>query len=103
MPNNLFHGQPANEERLARSEKRWGAALFVSAVTGISAGLLGLTLGALSLIGISDIEPHMGHLGTWLVGAFIPLMLFAAHALDKAQEAKKAARLEYCKKHGLKL
>jgi hypothetical protein len=100
LPNNLFNASGVDVERLARIEKRWRTLLFTSASLGVLFGVTGLTLGALSLLGLPDDSARFGQTGMWLVGAFIPLMLFAAHAMDKTQAARKAARMERAKKRG---
>jgi hypothetical protein len=101
LPNNLF-SEPIDEEGLNKSVARWKAVLFISAACGVFSGVIGLVLSGLTLLGLSDYLSGVGHLGNWMVGAFFPLLILAAHALDKVQDAKKVLRLTSCRKQGFK-
>lgn len=101
LPNNLFR-ENVDEEKLNKTITRWKTVLFISAVSGVFSGVIGLVLSGLTLLGLSDYLRGVGHLGNWMVAAFFPLMILAAHALDKMQAAKKVLRLDKCRKQGLK-
>jgi hypothetical protein len=102
LPNNLF-SEPMDEAALNKSVTRWKAVLFISAACGSFSGMVGLVLSGLTMLGLSDYLLGVGHLGNWMVGAFFPLLIVAAHALDKVQDAKKALRLASCRKQGLSI
>jgi hypothetical protein len=40
--------------------------------------------------------------GIWLYVIVLPLWIVGAHCLDKIEEKHKAARIEFCRKHGIK-
>lgn len=101
LPNNLLR-EPVDEERLNRTVTRWKTLLFITAVCGVFSGVIGLVLSGLTLLGLSDYLRGVGHFGNWMITAFFPLLILAAHALDKVQAAKKVLRLEKCRKQGLK-
>lgn len=84
------------------TESRWTYCLFISSTLGVGAGLVGMVIGAFSLIGLLDGNRGIQTVGTWLIVAAFPLLILAAHCLDKAREAEKAMRLEHCRRHGLK-
>lgn len=102
LPNNLFYGKNDHElDDLCRSEKHWMTVLFASGIFGVGSGVLGLILSGLTWFGLSDYARGVGHLGTWLIALFLPLMILSAHALDRVGQARKAIRVHYLKKHGL--
>lgn len=99
LPDNLLTEKTKSEESAPRkSRKRWLNALFVASILGIVSGCAGLILSGLSLFGFLVNQPVINRLGTWLVVVAFPLMWFAAHCLDKADEAKKAIRREGCER-----
>jgi hypothetical protein len=103
VPNSQYYENADREtEALSRTQKRWIAVLFISGATGFLSGLSGIALMALSLFGVSDRLSGLGHIGGWLFAAFLWLLVVAAHAIDKADQAEKAIRLNYCRMHGLK-
>jgi hypothetical protein len=103
LPNNLYQESDDREfDKLCRSERRWMTVLFISGIFGAGSGLLGLFLGGLTWIGVSDSATGIGHISNWLIAFFLPLMVLAAHALDKAGEARKAIRIARCKKYELR-
>ena len=102
LPNNLID-EPTGEARLNKSISRWKAVLFICAGCGVFFGVIGLVLSGLTLVGLSDYLRGIGHLGTWMVAAFFPLLMLAAHALDKVNAARKILRLNKCRKQGLKV
>ena len=89
-----------NESAFAKSRKRWTSALFVSSIFGIILGFTGFVISALSLFGFLA-EQNVSRLGTWLIIAVFPLMMFAAHCLDKIGAANKSERIERCKRQGM--
>jgi hypothetical protein len=102
LPNNLYYRKNDLElDDLCRSERRWVTVLLLSGVLGAGSGLLGLILSGLTWFGFSDAAPGFGHLGTWLVAIFFPLIFLSAHALDKIGEARKAIRIAQCRKQEL--
>lgn len=91
-----------NTTRMRQSLRRWNAGLFVSAVLGALSGLVGLTIGFLTLLELVVPSTTLYATGTVLIGASFILFGLAAHCLDKADGADKAIRREYCRQHGLK-
>lgn len=82
---------PGNEISLRRSRQRWLAALFVSSVLGIMAGIFGLIISSLNLLGGMRGEGS-GRLGTWLIAVAFPLVLFSAHCLHRVNKTDAAIR-----------
>lgn len=91
----------ADESVFAKSRKRWLNALFASSILGIVLGFTGFVISALSLFGFLAEKHNVSRLGTWLIIAVFPLMMFAAHCLDKIDAANKAERIERFKRQGM--
>lgn len=100
--NSLYKKQNQADSILCKSKARWTAALFISAVLGVSSGLTGLIISGLSLSGFLENTGGIRSLGSWLVAAAFPLLMLVAHCLDKIGAADKAIKLEYCRQHGFK-
>jgi len=90
-----------NVSAFAKSRKRWTSALFVSSIFGIILGFTGFVISGLSLFGFLAEKQNVSRIGTWLIIAVFPLMMFAAHCLDKIGAANKAERIERCKRQGM--
>mgnify|MGYP003460592805 CR=1 FL=1 len=86
---------------LEQSERRWTFGLFFAAVLGAIAGLGGLAIGGLSLVGAIDPNTRLVTVGTLLIVAAFPLFFLGAHCIDKADAVDKAIRREYCRQHGM--
>jgi hypothetical protein len=80
------------EARVPGNEKnrlsRWRLTLFFSAAAGIISALSGLLLGAISYFGFFRNAKAVNQTGNLLIIAAFPLMMLAAHALDKINEIK---------------
>ncbi|HMS39747.1 MAG TPA: hypothetical protein PKE69_05940 [Pyrinomonadaceae bacterium] len=89
------------ESEFSKSRKRWMNALFASSIFGIVLGVTGFVISALSLFGFLAEKQNVSRLGTWLIVAVFPLMMFAAHCLDKIGNANKAIKNERFKRQGM--
>ncbi len=101
LSTNSFFAEQDKVTGLDNLRSRWIAVLLVSAVLGVAAGLAGLLFSSVTWF-FNDATKGVAELGTILVVAFFPLLMLAAHSLDKIREAEKALRLDYCRRHGLK-
>ena len=101
LSNNSVFATETDEAKLSKSRDRWTAVLLSSSVLGLAAGLGGLALSIVSWF-FHDTTKGVSELGTLLVVAFFPLLILAAHSLDKVREAEKALRMEHCRRHGLR-
>jgi len=103
LPNDLFYEKNNDDlDHLCTLKGRWMALVFISGILGVGCGLFGLLLSVTPYVGLSDYIAGIGHLGNWLIAFFIPLMILAAHALDKVGQIQKTIRINYCKKHGMR-
>ncbi len=97
MPNVL----PVEDEKtavsvLSKKRNKWLIGFFVSSITGSCAGPAGLAISVLWALGVLQAAPDLNRLGTWLVAAAFPLLILAAHCLDKAAEvAKRIKAISY--------
>lgn len=92
--------QSEKADSYIKARRAWTTGLCVSGVLGIAAGLIGIIFSLESLSGIAGSQ--MSVAGTVLIAAMFPLLILAAHCLDKIGEAKKAIRREYCRRNGLR-
>lgn len=87
-------------ERLTRDRKFWKGGILFSGVLGILCGLIGLLASFEALVGMTG--SGLSRTGTLLIAAAFPLLLLAAHCMDKVRAADMAMRLEYCRQNGLR-
>lgn len=80
---------------------RWKFTLLFSSLLGGICLLVGTTLGLLSLLGLLTNYPMLDNFGTAMLAVGFPLLVLAAHSLDKAHDAETATRIEYCKRTGM--
>lgn len=101
LPNIL----PVEDKKTLRSSlcgkrKKWLVGFFISSITGVCAGLAGLVISALWTLGFLRAAPGLNQTGTWLAVAAFPLLIFAAHCLDKAARAERSIKaISYHKSH----
>lgn len=67
---------------------RWTTALYLGFIAGILCALTGLTLGAISYLGLFKNPAAVNQIGNFMIIAAFPLMMLGAHALDKINEIK---------------
>jgi hypothetical protein len=84
------------------SLRSWNAGLFLSAIFAVVSGIAGLAIAVLAMGSVIAPSTNLYTVGTVLIGASFILFGLAAHCLDKAHDADKAMRIEYCRRHGLK-
>lgn len=83
-----------NQTILKKSKKQncWTFILLFAATTGISFGLTGLTLSALAFFEATESAAFDRQLGALLIAVSFPLVMLAAHALDKWSESNAAKK-----------
>lgn len=81
-----------------KSLKFWTNTLLFSSILGIVLESAGLFISGLTLFGLVQDRPKIGGLGIWLIIGFFPLLILAAHCLDKIGEANKTLRIEHYKR-----
>lgn len=86
---------------LETSLGRWKVVLMLSSLFGSICGLMGTTLGVMSLLRLLTDHRLLDIAGTVLLVVAFPLLVLAAHSLDKVSEADKAIRIESCRRTGL--
>ena len=70
----------------------WTTTLYLSAVAGILCAATGLTLGAISYVGLFVNPGAVNQIGNFMIIAAFPLMVLSAHALDKINQLKRGTK-----------
>ncbi len=71
---------------------RWSAALYLTIIAGIICASTGLTLGAISYLGLFENPGAINQIGNFMIIAAFPLMMFGAHALDQINDIKSGKK-----------
>jgi cytochrome c biogenesis protein CcdA len=80
------------EARLVKRRRRWALGLAVSCMAAFLTGLVGLVLGAISLLHLVPADRDWGIYGPVLLMVAFPLMILAAHCMDKIDEVNAVIR-----------
>lgn len=103
LPNSLYlkKAKEISRPALASKLELWKRMLIVSIVLGGFFGIVGTTLGMMSLLGLLGSYRMLDQLGTAFLVVAFPLVVLAAHCLDKGHEVEKAIRVEYFRRTGI--
>ena len=93
-----FNRTLENDSSDHKSLKFWTNALLFSSILGIVLESAGLFISGLSLFGLVQNRSGISRLGIWLIIGFFPLLILAAHCLDKIGKANKTLRIEHYKR-----
>ena len=67
--------------------------MLTTTTTAAITGIFGLTLAGASLLRIIDSRSELGFIGTILLAVTFPLLVFAAHCLDRIEDANREHRV----------
>ena len=102
LPNTLYtEKKTMSRTALEASLENWKLTLVVGSVFGGICGLVGMILGLMSLLGFLNNYPLLNGAGTLLLVIAFPLIILAAHSLDKAYEIDKEITIQYCRQTGM--
>src|SRR5215204_3233900 len=77
---------------LTKQRSQWLIGFIFSAILGAALGITGITISGLVSLGLSAKESALNNFDTLLFAGMFPLIILAAHCLDKAGDAKKAIK-----------
>ena len=77
---------------LERSRRRWLNAFLFSAIVGAVMGGTGMMISVLVSFHFLEFGVFLDRVDTALIAAAFPIIVFAAHSLDKAEEAKRTLK-----------
>ncbi len=77
---------------LERSRRRWLVTFFFNTIVGAVMGGTGMMMSLLGSFRFFEVGIFLDRVDTTLIAAAFPIIVFAAHSLDKAEEAKKAIK-----------
>jgi len=81
--------------------RHWTGILLVSSGLGMAAGLCGLAMSMLSLLGFVPRDGGVSILAAIFLVCAFPLLWLAAHCLDKTDKIENEIRHEFCMRYGL--
>lgn len=77
-----------------RNRQRWTFAAVTSSIIGIFLGLTGLILSILTVFEPIEYSTVNSRIGGLMILSILPIFLFAAHCLDKIDDAERAEKIE---------
>ncbi len=95
------HGQISAEVANLNRRRFWLSTLFLTGTLGLTSGLLGAGISAFTLVGEHGAWPSLDVAGTVLVASAFPLLMLAAHAMDKIGALDIGLSAEQFKRSGL--
>ena len=76
-----------------RVHRKWVFYMLTTTITAVITGIFGLTLAIASLLRIIDSRSELGFIGTILLAVTFPLLVLAAHCLDRIEDVNRAHRV----------
>ena len=76
-----------------RAHRKWVFYMLTTTITGSMTGVFGLALAGLALMHIVDSRSRLGFMGTVLLAVTFPLLVLAAHCLDRIEDVNRAHRV----------
>lgn len=87
-------------DALGKTRKRWLDGFFVSVIIGAAFGITGLIISGLETVGLFQASASLDQVAVGLITVAFPLLVLAAHCLDKAADTKRAIkRISYKEKN----
>ena len=75
-------------------QDKWVLIVIFSVTGGFALGLIGLIMSGLAYFGFTENAKEINRIGTWLIVAAFPLIIFGAHALDKIAATEKQKKIK---------
>jgi hypothetical protein len=85
-------------DKFYRIRTRWLTCLLFSSVTAVVTGSFGLALSAAALLHIVTSSGRVSVIGLALLVITFPLLVFAAHCIDRVADTNREIRLEAYRK-----
>ena len=76
-----------------RVHRKWVFYMLTTTITATITALFGLTLAGMSLLRVIDSRSALGFTGTILLAVTFPLLVLAAHCLDKIEDINRSHRV----------
>jgi hypothetical protein len=81
------------ENKFRSARRRWLKCLLTSCIAAAVTGIFGLVLSAASMLGVISAVNRLTSVGVILLVATFPILVFAAHCLDRIDDANREIRL----------
>jgi hypothetical protein len=90
-----IYARPAEKARnYQRSRRRWLVLLLISVFATLFMAACGFALAALSLLHVIETYGRLATIGVGLIAATFPTLIFAAHCLDRIDDADHAIKMD---------
>lgn len=94
LPKTLYTERKASGTALEATLLHWKMTFVFSGALGAITGLAGTVIGVLSLLRLLSNYHRVENFGTVLLVVAFPLLILAAHSVDKAHEAEKSITMD---------
>jgi hypothetical protein len=81
-----------SERTLCRHKRNWDLCLLISSNSAAVTGIFGLVLSGAVFVGLIPHDGRLSIFGSLLLAVSFPLLVLAAHCLDRIDEVKHAIR-----------
>jgi hypothetical protein len=81
------------ENQFHAARRTWLKCLLVSCIAAAVTGIFGLVLSAASMLGVISAANLLTSVGVVLLVVTFPILVFAAHCLDRIEDISRARRL----------
>jgi hypothetical protein len=95
IPQVDIHARPGeNAHNHQSSRRRWLVLLLISVIATLFMAACGFALAALSLLHVIETYGRLSTMGVALLAATFPTLIFAAHCLDRIDDADHAIKMD---------
>lgn len=88
------------EASLLDHKRFWLVSLFLTGTMGILSGIAGLFISFVTVLGEHGSNGRLDVVGPVLIALTFPLLMLAAHSMDKIAEQENGLKIEYRKRRG---
>ncbi len=79
---------------VGKRRQNWMLTVYMCGIGGLALSLCGLVLSAAAFFKLVEDAAQINRIGTWMMVAAFPIVMFGAHALDKIGAIDETAKRE---------
>lgn len=77
---------------VGKRRQNWMLMVYLCGIDGLALSLCGLLLSATAFFKLVEDAAQINRIGTWMMVAAFPIVMFGAHAMDKIGEIDETAK-----------